>query len=73
MSEFPVLISSSLIQDKVKEMATRIDRDYSAAERTDDDPLILVVVLKGGFIFASDLMRSLNLRCRVDLLEKARR
>jgi hypoxanthine phosphoribosyltransferase len=39
------------LQEMVKEMGKKISRDYEGKE------LILVGVLKGGFVFLADLMR----------------
>ncbi|MBF0445181.1 MAG: hypothetical protein HQL68_06295 [Magnetococcales bacterium] len=64
MGNKPLDRLSNLIDDKhlskaVKEMAQRIDEDYAAQDSPDSEP-IMVVVLKGGFIFAADLLTSMN-------------
>ena len=56
-----VLISESQISDRISEMAQTISRDYAGTE------LLAVVVLRGGFIFASDLLRKLDSAVRVRL------
>ncbi len=49
-----VLISSEQIQQRIVEMAARIETDYP------DGPLYLVSVLKGAFMFVADLARALK-------------
>jgi hypoxanthine phosphoribosyltransferase len=50
------------IQARIREMGEEISRDYS------DKPLVLLCVLKGSFMFAADLCRSINLPLRVEFL-----
>src|SRR5215831_5661801 len=47
------LISSSEIQEKIREMGRRIRRDFPS------EPLLLVGVLKGAVMFLSDLARQI--------------
>lgn len=56
------LISSEEIQDRVRELAERISDDYRGK-----DPL-LIVLLKGGFIFLADLVRNLTIPCEVEFV-----
>lgn len=49
-----ILISSSQIQQRIKEMAAQIESDYP------EGPLYVVSVLKGAFIFVADLVRALQ-------------
>lgn len=57
------LIAESDIDERVSDLAARIDEDYAAS-----DELILVGVLKGSFIFLADLARRLNVRHRVEFI-----
>lgn len=50
-----VMINEEAIQAKIEELATQIEADY--AEKAD---LLLICVLKGGFVFLSDLSRALK-------------
>ena len=50
-----VLVDADSIQQRVRELAAEIDRDYADKPR-----LLLVGVLKGAFIFLSDLCRALQ-------------
>ncbi len=58
-----VLIPTEAIAAKVAELAARIARDYAARQ-----PLLLVGVLKGSFIFLADLARQLALPHAVDFI-----
>jgi hypoxanthine phosphoribosyltransferase len=49
-----VLLTAHQIQSRVTEMAAEIRRDYGPS-----DPLHLVAVLKGAFVFLSDLARAM--------------
>jgi hypoxanthine phosphoribosyltransferase len=56
------LISSEQIQQRVKELGAEITRDY------DGRSLVLICVLKGSFVFAADLARSIDLPLRIEFL-----
>src|SRR5580698_9868771 len=63
MSERMVtMLSSEAIAVRVRELGAQITREYK------DKPLVLVCVLKGSFVFAADLMRTIDLPLRVDFL-----
>jgi len=63
----PELISEEAIRDRVDELAARISHDYR--ERlVDGGDLLLVGVLRGAFIFLSDLSRRLTVPCAVDFI-----
>lgn len=57
-----VLISAEEIQRKVAEMGKRISADYAGREP------VFVGVLKGCFIFMSDLMRNVDINCTMDFM-----
>ena len=59
-----VLIPATQIARRVSEMAEQISTDYTGTE------LIAVIVLRGSFIFASDLLRQLDptLTVRLDFI-----
>jgi hypoxanthine phosphoribosyltransferase len=59
-----VLISEEELQARIAELARTIDAAYS-----DDDPPMLVCVLKGAFVFLADLTRYLETRHEVDFME----
>ena len=58
-----VLLSEEQIAAKVAELGRRITADYAGRELT------LVSVLKGSLPFMADLMRSIDLPLRIDLME----
>jgi hypoxanthine phosphoribosyltransferase len=62
MTDAKVLISESDIQRRVRELADEISRDYAGKEIT------LVGVLKGAFIFLSDLARHLKLTNTIEFM-----
>ncbi len=59
------LFSREQIAAIVKDLADRISRDYRGRE------LILVCILKGAFVFLSDLMRDLDIPVQVDFVRLA--
>jgi hypoxanthine phosphoribosyltransferase len=58
-----VLIPSEEIQEKVREMGTRITEDYRGKR-----PL-LVGILRGAIIVLGDLMRNVDLPCEIDFMD----
>ena len=58
-----VLLSSDQIQSRIRELGAEIERDYPAG-----DEIHLVGVLKGGFMFMSDLVRSMSARVTLDFI-----
>ena len=57
-----VLVSEEELQNKIKELGNQITQDYK------DKNLLLVSVLKGSVVFMADLMRAINLKCRIDFM-----
>lgn len=60
---FDVLIDTEQIRAKVAELGRRISKDYEGLNP------ILMIVLNGGFIFGSDLMRAIDTPCEVDFIK----
>ena len=58
-----ILISEDEIQGRVAEIAAEIDRDYQ-----NTDPIVLIGILKGAFIFTADLSRKLSVPHSVDFM-----
>jgi hypoxanthine phosphoribosyltransferase len=56
------VITREQIQDRLRELAAEINRDYAGRE------LIIVGVLKGVFIFLADLVRLLDIPVRIDFV-----
>jgi hypoxanthine phosphoribosyltransferase len=58
-----VLVPSSEIQDKVRELGERITDDYRG-----EKPL-LIGVLRGAVVVMGDLMRNIDLQCEIDFMD----
>jgi hypoxanthine phosphoribosyltransferase len=58
----PVLIDADQIRKRVEELGRKISEDYSKK------PLVLLVVLKGSFLFCADLVRQLSIPCRIEFI-----
>ena len=65
MAEAEILFSKEVIDRRVRELAGQISRDYAGRE-----PLI-VGILNGAFVFMADLIRALDVRCRIDFVRMA--
>ena len=63
VSKLEVLISRQQLQERIRELGQTISADYKNKE------LDLVGVLKGGFIFLADLVRELEIPCRIHFLQ----
>jgi hypoxanthine phosphoribosyltransferase len=60
-----ILVKPEELQNRVRELAAEISRDYAGRD------LILIGVLKGAVFFLSDLMRALEVPCEVDFMAVA--
>lgn len=58
-----VLISEEQLQNRIHELAREIERDYAGEEN-----ILLLCVLKGAYIFLSDLSRLLEIPHEVDFM-----
>lgn len=57
-----ILISKEEIDQKVKELAAQLDRDYA-----DKNPLLLCI-LKGSVLFFSDIIRNMKIKLEIDFM-----
>lgn len=57
-----VLVDRETIKDKVQELGKKISGDYEGQE------LVLIGVLKGGFMFLADLMREITIPIDMDFI-----
>ena len=57
-----VILTKDQISEKVCEIGKQISKDYAGKE------LLIVVILKGAAIFASDLFRSISIPCIIDYM-----
>jgi hypoxanthine phosphoribosyltransferase len=63
MTSLNVLLSAGQIQARIDEMGAEIDRDYPGGE-----PIYLIGVLKGAFIFLADLARAMKSPARLEFI-----
>jgi hypoxanthine phosphoribosyltransferase len=63
MTTTTTLITADEIQARIKSLAAEIERDYPEGEE-----IHLVAVLKGGFMFMSDLVRAMSARVTMDFM-----
>jgi hypoxanthine phosphoribosyltransferase len=59
-----VLIPEDVLQRRVEELGEAISETYS-----DENPPLLVCVLKGAFVFLADLTRRIDVRHEIDFME----
>ena len=57
-----VLIPADALQQRIAELGAEISRDYAGEE------LLLVCILKGGFMFLSDLIRHITVPVAMDFM-----
>ncbi len=57
-----VLFTEEKIMETIKEIAKRISEDYKGKD------LLVVGVLKGSVIFASDLIKNITIPCEIDFM-----
>lgn len=57
-----VLISEEQIKAKVAELGKKISEDYK------DKQLLMVGILKGSLVFMADLMRAVDINCKIDFM-----
>lgn len=62
MSKIKVLVSKDELNAKTQELARRISEDYEGKD------LLLVGVLKGGFMFLADLCRYITIPVSIDFI-----
>jgi hypoxanthine phosphoribosyltransferase len=61
--EFRVYLTHEEIQQRIKQLGSRISKDYKEKKP------IFIGVLNGAYIFLADLMRYVNIPCEVDFLK----
>jgi len=57
-----VILKEEEVVSKIKELAGRISKDYEGKN------LLIVGILKGSVIFASDLIKNITIPCEVDFM-----
>ena len=63
--ELRVVYDAETIQTRIKEMAAEIDAIYK------DEPVVVVCVLKGAFMFFTDLVKNLTISPELDFVRLA--
>ena len=61
--KFKVFIGQEEINSIVTDLARRINEDYEGKE------ILFIVVLKGAIFFAVDLLREINLKCELQVVQ----
>lgn len=62
-----VLLSAEKIQKRIAELGAQLSKDYSHASRA--NPVVIVGILKGSFVFLADLIRHINVPLEVEFIE----
>ncbi len=62
MEKIEVLFTEEEIKDSVKRIAREIEKDFNGEE------IVFVGILKGAFMFISDLAREVNLNTKIDFI-----
>jgi hypoxanthine phosphoribosyltransferase len=57
-----IMISEAEIAKRVQELASEIEKDFN------HEPIFLIIVLKGSFVFAADLIREMKGDVNVDFI-----
>jgi hypoxanthine phosphoribosyltransferase len=63
--QFATLIDQKQLQKRVQEMGKSLTEKFKEFAQDKDSPVVAICVLKGGFVFFSDLVRAmdLNVQC----------
>jgi hypoxanthine phosphoribosyltransferase len=64
--QLDIHFSAERIQQRIAEMAEAINKTYANSPR-----LVIVAVLKGSFMFVSDLIRHITVPCQVEFVKLA--
>lgn len=62
---FEIFISENKINQRVKELAFQISKNYQGQE------LIILPILNGAFLFASDLIKEITIPCQLSFVKVA--
>tara|TARA_B100000902_G_C27212435_1_gene865141 strand:+ start:265 stop:795 length:531 start_codon:yes stop_codon:yes gene_type:complete len=63
-NQIETLYSCEEIAEKVKQIGTQITNDYKNVS----EDVVIICLLKGGFVFTSDLVRQINTNIMVDFM-----
>lgn len=62
-----VLLSADKIQNRLAELGEELNSHYKALV-TESQPLVVICVLKGAFMFCSDLVKHLDFPCQIEFV-----
>src|SRR3989304_7143488 len=62
LSDLKVLIPYEKIQNETKNIAKKIDQLYR------DQEIVILMIMKGSFIFVSDLVREIKTPCTIETI-----
>ncbi len=57
-----ILFSEEVLNKKIKELASKISRDYEGKN------LVVVGILKGSVLFAAELIKNISVECEIDFM-----
>lgn len=57
-----ILYSEDVLTKKIKELASKISKDYEGKD------LVVVGILKGSVIFAAELIKNISVKCEIDFM-----
>jgi hypoxanthine phosphoribosyltransferase len=57
-----ILFSEEVLNNRIKELASEINRDYEGRN------LVIVGILKGSVLFAADLIKNISVECEIDFM-----
>jgi len=63
--EFAPFISAQQIEERIEQLARKIEQRYAAAK----SPLVILGILNGSFRFASDLVKALNMPLEISFVK----
>jgi hypoxanthine phosphoribosyltransferase len=66
---FEEYINNQLINTRIDELAKVIQKDFAKKELQDDKPLLILVLMNGAFMFASDLVRKFDFNVELNFLK----
>ena len=66
--DLKILYTKSQIQRMTKSLAKKIVKDYEKTVKKSKKPLVVISVLKGAFIFTSDLIREIKLPVQLEFV-----
>ena len=56
-------------EEELAEMVARLGREITAEYKSSDKPLVVIVILKGSLIFASDLVRKIDMPLDIEFMK----